>query len=109
MKLREDRKPSTSSSQANPSKSSRDPNIIDIDAIKKVDKLSKEQEKWLGKGLCFRCSKHKVKRGEKCRYPKYKGFYELPPSSSPSTYQFGARHTHMPHAVPVSLGDFGRN
>ena len=85
MKLREDRKPSTSSSQANPSKSSRDPNAMDIDAIKKVDKLSKEQEEWIGKGLCFRCGKHKVKRGEKCRYPKYKGFYELPPSSSPST------------------------
>ena len=87
MKLREDRKPSTSSSQSNTAKATKDPNAMEIDIIKKVEKLSKEQEEWLAKGACFRCGKHKVKRGERCRSPKYKGFYELPASSSSQNTQ----------------------
>lgn len=66
--------------------SSKDPDAMDIDQIRKPEKLAKEQEEWLSKGLCFRCGKHKsLKKGEKCRTPKYKGFYELPARSSSTT------------------------
>ncbi|TFK57262.1 hypothetical protein OE88DRAFT_1620303 [Heliocybe sulcata] len=60
----------------------RDPNAMDIDAVKKAEKLSKEQEEWLTKGLCFRCGKHKFSKGDRCRSPKYRGFYELPKIST---------------------------
>lgn len=57
----------------------KDPNAMDIDALKKPEKLSKEQVEWLEKKLCFRCGKHPFRKNDKCRNPKYKGFYELPP------------------------------
>ena len=51
---------------------------MDIDTMRKPEKLSKEQEEWLAKKLCFRCGKHPFKTGVKCRNPVYKGYYELP-------------------------------
>ena len=93
MKLREDRKPSVQYSQGTQAKASKDPNSMDIDTIKKPEKLSKEQEEWLAKSLCFRCGKHRVKRGEKCRFPKYKGFYEIPAAS------LGSKATTTVHKV----------
>lgn len=51
---------------------------MDIDAMRKPEKLSKEQEDWMAKKLCFRCGKHPAKQGVKCRNPVYKGYYEFP-------------------------------
>ena len=60
------------------SRTTRDPNAMDIDAMRKPEKLSKEQEDWMAKKLCFRCGKHPAKQGVKCRNPVYKGYYEFP-------------------------------
>ena len=46
--------------------------------MRKPEKLSKEQEDWLTKKLCFRCGKHPFKTGVRCHNPVYKGYYELP-------------------------------
>lgn len=72
---------------ATSSRTTRDPNAMDIDAVRKPEKLSKEQEEWLSKRLCFRCGKHPAKPGVKCRNPVYKGYYEFPKdkTSAPST------------------------
>ena len=64
--------------QPTSSKPARDPNAMDIDTVRKPEKLSKEQEEWLAKKLCFRCGRHPFKTGVKCRNPVYKGYYELP-------------------------------
>ena len=56
----------------------KDPNAMDIDAMRKPEKMSKEQLDWLSNKLCFRCGRHPFKAGTKCRNPKYTGFYELP-------------------------------
>ena len=61
-----------------------DPNAMEVDALKKPQKMSKEQVEWLEKKLCFRCGKHPYKKGQTCRNPKYKGFYELPDSTKMS-------------------------
>ena len=60
---------------------------MDIDAVRKPEKLSKEQEEWLSKRLCFHCGKHPAKLGVKCHNPVYKGYYEFPKdkTSAPST------------------------
>ena len=60
------------------SRTTRDPNAMDIDAMRKPEKLSKEQEDWMAKKLCFHCGKHPAKQGVKCRNPVYKGYYEFP-------------------------------
>jgi len=85
MKLREegDKKPSGTTSTPRQTSTQRDPNAMDIDTVRKAEKLSKEQEEWMSKGLCFRCGKHKaLKKGERCRTPQYKGFYEFPTRST---------------------------
>ena len=65
---------------------SRDPDAMDTSVIRKPEKMSKEQEEWLEKGLCFRCGKHKAPRkGEQCRSPKYRGFYEFPKRKTTTT------------------------
>ena len=51
---------------------------MDIDNLRKPEKLSKEQAEWLEKKLCFRCGKHPYKSGQRCRNHKYNGYYELP-------------------------------
>ncbi|EJF59967.1 hypothetical protein DICSQDRAFT_171450 [Dichomitus squalens LYAD-421 SS1] len=56
----------------------RDPNVMDVDAMRKPERLSKEQLEWLDKKLCFRCGKHKFTTGQNCRNPQYTGYYELP-------------------------------
>ncbi|KAI1783209.1 hypothetical protein LXA43DRAFT_1187130 [Ganoderma leucocontextum] len=63
---------------ASSSRPTRDPDAMDIDAMRKPEKLSKEQEDWLARKMCFRCGKHPYKSGTKCRNPVYKGYYELP-------------------------------
>ncbi|KAM5530890.1 hypothetical protein V8D89_015422 [Ganoderma adspersum] len=63
---------------ATSSRTTRDPNAMDIDAVWKPQKLSKEQEEWMSKKLCFRCGKHPAKSGVKCCNPVYKGYYEFP-------------------------------
>ena len=50
---------------------------MDINTMRKPEKLSKEQGEWLTKKLCFYCGKHPFKTGVKCHNPVYKGFYEL--------------------------------
>ena len=60
---------------------------MDVDAIRKPEKLSKEQETWLMENKCFRCGKHPYRKNEKCRNPQYKGFYELPERKSPGKSQ----------------------
>ena len=63
---------------------------MDIDAMRKPEKMSKEQLEWLSNKLCFRCGRHPFKAGTKCRNPKYTGFYELPATADkakPSTSQ----------------------
>ena len=63
---------------------------MDIDAMRKPEKMSKEQLDWLSNKLCFRCGRHPFKAGTKCRNPKYTGFYELPATADkakPSTSQ----------------------
>ena len=59
-------------------RTTRDPDAMDIDAMHKPENLSKEQEDWLTKKLCFQCSKHPFKAGIRCCNPVYKGYYELP-------------------------------
>ncbi|EJF55502.1 hypothetical protein DICSQDRAFT_175825 [Dichomitus squalens LYAD-421 SS1] len=56
----------------------RDPNAMDVDAMRKPEKLSKEQLERLDKKLCFCCGRHKFTTGQKCRNPQYTGYYELP-------------------------------
>ena len=41
-----------------------DPNAMEVDALKKPQKMSKEQVEWLEKKLCFRCGKHPYKKGQ---------------------------------------------
>lgn len=65
----------------------KDPNAMDVDAIRKPEKLAKEQETWLAEGKCFRCGKHPYRKNEKCRNPQYKGFYELPERKAPAKSQ----------------------
>lgn len=80
MRMREDGKcTSTTASSSAQKLAQKNPEAMDIDTLRKPEKLSKEQEEWLSKGLCFRCGKHRsLRKGEKCRTPQYKGFYELP-------------------------------
>lgn len=87
MKMREQGKDKHIGGTSSGSRSTpKDPNSMDIDAVKKAEKLSREQMEWQSKGLCFRCGKHRsLRKGEKCRTPKYTGFYELPPRPSTST------------------------
>ena len=66
---------------------SKDPNAMDIDAVRKPEKMAKEQESWLADGKCFRCGKHPYKKGDRCRNPKYTGFYELPDRKTPTKTQ----------------------
>lgn len=85
MKMREQGKHMGSTSSGS-RPTTKDPNAMDIDTVRKAEKLSKEQMEWQSKGLCFRCGKHKsLRKGERCRTPKYTGFYELPPRPSTST------------------------
>jgi hypothetical protein len=56
---------------------------MDIDAMTERIKptpipMNDEQKEWFKKGSCFRCGKHKYSRTDKCRSPKYKGWYEIP-------------------------------
>ena len=46
--------------------------------------MSREQVKGFKKKLCFYYSRHPYKKGQTCRNPKYKGFYELPDSAKTS-------------------------
>ena len=75
MDMRGNKLQASSTSRPAPRK---DPNAMDIDNLRKPEKLSKEQAEWLEKKLCFRCGKHPYKSGQRCRNPKYNGYYELP-------------------------------
>ncbi|TBU36312.1 hypothetical protein BD309DRAFT_1024436 [Dichomitus squalens] len=55
-----------------------DPNAMDVDAMRKPEKLSKEQLEWLDKKLYFRCGRQKFTTGQKCGNLQYTGYYELP-------------------------------
>ncbi|EJF57595.1 hypothetical protein DICSQDRAFT_173828 [Dichomitus squalens LYAD-421 SS1] len=68
----------TRGQQHTTSRPPRNPNAMDVDAMRKPEKLSEEQLEWLNKKLCFRCGKHKFTTGQKCRNPQYTGYYELP-------------------------------
>ena len=68
----------------NVSTPAKDPDAMDIGAVRQSsppEELSQEQRTWWEKKLCFRCGKHPYTKGEKCRNPKYKGFYKLPQAS----------------------------
>ena len=68
----------------NVSTPAKDPDAMDIGAVGQrapTEELSQEQRTWWEKKSCFRCGKHPYTKGEKCRNPKYKGFYKLPQTS----------------------------
>jgi hypothetical protein len=79
MNLREEHRRGSQAAAPSFTTPRKDPNAMDVDAMRKPEKLSKEQEKWMSEGKCFRCGKHRsLKKGERCRTPTYKGYYELP-------------------------------
>ena len=83
------RDPSQSTSHTNVSTPAKDPNAMDIDAVRQSPQqqdLTQEQHTWWEKKLCFRCGKHPYVKGEKCRNPKHKGWFKLPqPNTSPKS------------------------
>ncbi|TBU48742.1 hypothetical protein BD309DRAFT_853390 [Dichomitus squalens] len=68
----------SSSQQHTTGRPPRDPNTMDINAMRKPEKLSKEQLEWLDKKLCFRCGRHKFTTDQKCQNSQYTDYYELP-------------------------------
>lgn len=56
-----------------------------IDEKKELLEMAPEQIEWFNKRLCHRCGKHPVVRGERCRYPKYNGYFKFPESNTTTT------------------------
>jgi hypothetical protein len=57
---------------------------MDVDAMrerKDPEPMNNKQKEWLGKRLCFRCGKHPYRVGQRCRLPKYSGYYKIPKRS----------------------------
>lgn len=86
MKMREDGKKYGASSNTTRT-TQKDPNAMDTSTVdRKPEKMSKEQLEWQAKGLCFRCGKHpRLAKGQRCRTPKYTGYYEFPAKVSSTT------------------------
>lgn len=88
---------------------SKDPTPMDVDALKKPEKMTKEQEDWLAAKKCFRCGKHPYKKGDRCRSPKYKGFYELPDTTPKTSVRALAETPEEEQAVHAFLEKIRRS
>ena len=71
---------------AAPAKPAPSANDMDVDAINQSHEdgkpLNEEQLAWFKDKKCFRCGRHVYVRDERCRHPKYRGWFQLPTSKS---------------------------
>ena len=71
---------------AAPAKPALSANDMDVDAINQSHEdgkpLNEEQLAWFKDKKCFRCGRHVYVHDERCRHPKYRGWFQLPTSKS---------------------------
>jgi hypothetical protein len=89
MELRE----SSHKSRATTTTATKPDDAMDVDALretKKPEPMNNEQKEWLDQRKCFRCGKHDYKAGQRCRNPKYKGYYIIPKRETARTVEEGS-------------------